>query len=184
MKTNNNIVSPCLIAVMKNLLKSTGRCLPLLVAVLMIFFVPFNVMAARERFVLDFDDSQIRGHRGEAATIFLKKSLKNQYPWLDLSDKDLHRVVLVAKSKRGRGGASLRVGDRMTGMSEVAGRPGTFKNYRRYTFDRVQLRNPSSDSRGPWQIDLKGNFIVRKVVLEMDDLSWRRHNKRWRNHKK
>ncbi len=184
MKTTNNIVSPCLVAVLRNLLKSTRLCLPLLVAVLLIFFVPINVMAARERFVLDFDDSQIRGHRGEAATIFLKKSLKSQYPWLNLSDKDLHKVVLVAKSKRGQGGASLRVGDRVTGLYEVEGRPRTFRDYRRYTFDRVHFNNPSPDSRGPWQIDLKGNFIVRKVVLVMEDRSWHRHNKRWRNHKK
>ncbi len=181
MKSNQSKKLAISAASMKRSIKRTGLHVSFLAAVLMIFLIPLDVMASRERFVLDFDDSQIRGHRGEAATIFLKRSLKNQYPWVDLSKVDLRKVVLVAKSKRGRGGASLRVGNNATELYEVAGAPREFSDDHRYTFDRVRFRNPSNDSRGPWQIDFRGNFIVRKVVLEVEDHSWNRHNKRWRD---
>jgi hypothetical protein len=181
MKSNQNQKLANSAASMKRSIKRTGLHGSFLAAVLMIFLVPIDVMASRERFVLDFADSQIRGNRGEAATIFLRRSLRNQYPWADLSTMDLRRVVLVAKSRRGRGGASLRVGNNATGLYQVAGAPRDFSDDHRYTFDRVRFRNPSTDSRGPWQIDLRGNFIVRKVVLELEDHTWNRHNKRWRD---
>jgi len=167
----------------KSAVKKTGFALPVLALALMIFLVPINAMASRDRYVVDFDDSNIRGHKGQAATIFLKKSFKDQYPWVDLSNVDIRKVVLVAKSKKGRGGAQLRVGNRVTDMYQVAGSPHSFRDDRRYTFDRIHFRNPSGNSRGPWQIDLIGNLIVRKVVLEVDDRTWRRPHKRW-NHRR
>ncbi len=114
----------------------------LLFAMLMLFCIPAWAMASQERFVLDFNDSHIRGHKGEAATIFLKKSLKEQYPWVQVADLKLKKVVLVAKSKQGRGGAGLRVGKRATDMYEVGGRPRSFHNNNRSSFDRVKFCNP------------------------------------------
>lgn len=182
MKTNNSESAGLLSAKRKSTKRIVLRIF-LLAVVLVNIVAPFNAMAANQRFVLDFEDSRIRGYRGEAATIYLKKSFKNQYPWVDVSDKELRRVVLVAKSKRGRGGALLRVGDRMTDMYKIEGRARDFNDYRRYTFDRVHFSNPSPGSRGPWQMDLRGNFVVRKVVLEMDDRPRHRKIKRWRKHK-
>ena len=153
---------------------SAAQRISLVAAVLMAFFVSTDAMAARERLVLDYGDSQIRGQKGQSATLYLKKTLKEQYPWVDIADLDLRRVVLIAKSKQGMGGAQLRVGNRMTEMYQVDGRPDRFRDDRRYTFDRVHFSNPSSDSSGPWQIELQGNFVVNKVVLEVDDQS-RRH---------
>jgi len=151
----------------------------LLFAILMLFCIPAWAMASQERFVLDFNDSHIRSHKGEAATIFLKKSLKEQYPWVQISDLKLKKVVLVAKSKKGRGGAGLRVGKWATDMCEVGGSPRSFHDNDRGSFDRVKFWNPSHGSRGPWQIGLRGNFIVRKVVLIVDNHRKRDHYSRW-----
>ena len=137
-------------------------------AMLMLFCIPAVVMASQERFVLDFNDSHIRGHQGKLATIFLKKNLKEQYPWVKVKGLELKKVILVAKSKRGRGAAGLRVGKWATDMSEVGGRPRSFHDSDRSSFDRVRFWNPSQSSRGPWQLGLQGNFIVRKIVLVVD----------------
>jgi len=85
----------------------------------------------------------------------------------------------VAKSKQGRGGAGLRVGKRATDMQGVGGRPSSFHNNHRSSFDRVKFCNPSHGSRGPWQLGLRGNFIVRKVVLIVDNHRKRDHHRRW-----
>ena len=154
-----------------------SRSLP--VTILMLFCVPAVVMASQERFVLDFNDSHIRGHQGKSATIFLKKSLKEQYPWVKVKDVELKKVILVAKSKRGRGGAGLRVGKRTTDMYEVGGRPRFFHDSDRNSFDRVKIWNPSHNSRGPWQLGLHGNFIVRKIVLFVDNHRKRDEYSRW-----
>ena len=131
--------------------------------------------AAKDRFVLEYNDSHIRSHRGEPATLFLKKALREQYPWVDVDDIELRRVVLIAKSRQGRGEAQLRVGHRMTDMYQVDGGSGRFRDDRRSTFDRIHFSNPSYDSNGPWQIDMLGNFVVNKVVLEVDN---RQHRQR------
>lgn len=144
-----------------------------LMLALMALGSPFTVQAARERYVLDFNDVQIRGNRGEPATIFLRKAFREQYPRVELADMDLRKVVLVAKSKRGKGGAQLRVGEWLTENYAVAGRSVDFRDRRKITFDKVQFHNPSVSSHGPWQIDLRGNFIVRKVVLELENYRWR-----------
>ena len=144
-----------------------------LMLALMAVINPFTVQAARERYVLDFNDVQIRGNGCEPATIFLRKAFREQYPWVELADMDLRKVVLVAKSKRGKGGAQLRVGEWLTENYTVAGRSVDFRDRRKITFDKVQFHNPSPGSHGAWQIDLRGNFIVRKVVLELENYRWR-----------
>lgn len=144
----------------------------LLLSLLMVFLLPGAAMAVQERFVLDFNDRHIRGHRGEPGTIFLKKSLKEQYPWVQVSDLELKKVVMVAKSKRGRGAAGLRVGKWATDMYEVGGKPRSFNHRGRSSFDRLRFLNLSHNSRGPWQLGLQGNFIVRKIVLVVEN-----HNK-------
>ncbi|BHH85396.1 hypothetical protein [Desulforhopalus sp. 52FAK] len=148
-------------------------------ALLILLILPISVMASQERYVIDFNDSHIRGHRGEKATIYLKKSLKAQYPWVRISDLELEKVVLVAKSKMGRGGAGLRVGRWTTDMYGVDGSPRHFHEKGRYTFDRVKFWNPSKNSNGPWQLEIKGNLIVRKVVLMVRDHGRREYYGRW-----
>ncbi|MGB3210195.1 MAG: hypothetical protein WBB19_05775 [Desulforhopalus sp.] len=171
MKTSEKSISENFPSVVNNQVNKAGIPLVLVAVLLMIFLVPINTMASRERFVLDFNDSHITGQRGEPATLFLKRSLKQQYPWVKISNIELRRAVLVAKSKVGRGNAQLRVGNRVTEMNRVDGHPSSFRDRKGYSFDRVNFWNPSRDSRGPWQVDLKGNFIVRKVVLEVENYS-------------
>jgi len=151
----------------------------LCVALLILLTLPMAAMAARERYVIDFDDSHIKGYRGEKTTIFLKKSLKAQYPWVRLADLELERVVLVAKSKKGRGGAGLRVGRWTTDMYGVGGNPRQFREKGKYTFDRIKFWNPSKNSNGPWQLQIKGNLIVRKVVLMVKDHGRKEYYGRW-----
>lgn len=181
MKTREIIVTASSLSEVKSLVEKTKTSGLLMAVLLMVLLVPLNGMASSQRYVLEFNDSQIRGHKGETATLFLKKSLKHQYPGAEISNMELRRVVLVAKSKMGWGGAQLQVGKRTTPMHQVEGHPKYFHKNKPKTFDRVSFRNPSNDSRGPWQVDLKGHFIVRKVILEVEDHSWsRRHHAGWR----
>ncbi len=132
----------------------------------------------RDRIVLEFEDRHIRSNRGEWETLHLKRMLREQYPWVEVDNLDLRRVVLIAKSRHGRGEAQLRVGNRTTEVQPVPGHPGEFRDDRRYTFDRVNFSNPSHGSNGPWQLDLQGNLIVRKVVLEVVDRPHHRYSPR------
>ena len=182
MKTREIIVSENSLPEVKSAINKTKTSGFLLAALFLILLVPLNALASRERFVLEFNDSQIRGYQGESVTLFLKRSLKQQYPKVEISDMDLLRVVLVAKSKLGKGGAQLRVGDQVTPMYQVDGHPWSFKKNHPKSFDRINFRNPSNTSRGRWQVDLKGNFVVRKVVLVVEDHSRSRHHMGWRRH--
>lgn len=161
--------------------KNSSRLRSVCITVLLLLTLPMTAMASGDRYVLDFNDSHIRGHRGEAATIYLKKSLKDQYPWLRISDLDLQKVVLVAKSKRGHGGAALRVGKWTTDRYEVGGEPWLFQDDRRYTYDKIRFRNPSRNSNGPWQLHLRGNFKVRKVIVVVKQIRNRDYYGHWDN---
>lgn len=131
--------------------------------------VPLQAKAAVTRYVLNFEDSFIRSNHRQPATIFLKRTLKEQYPHVNLRNINLGKVVLVAKTQRGMGGAELRVGKRRSESFYVHGNHRDFHNPRPFTFDRVHFANPSRDSRGKWRMNLWGNFVVRKVVLVVDE---------------
>ncbi|MFN2355052.1 MAG: hypothetical protein ABR512_11080 [Desulfopila sp.] len=150
-----------------------------ILAVLVLLCLPLNAAAGndrqRERFILNFGDSHIRGGRGEVAPIFLKKAMQRQYPRVNVSQYRLKKVVLVAKTQHGRGGAQLRVGPKVTGFHGVGGHPRGFNKNHRKSFDRVGIHNPFNQSYGPWQLLLKGNFKVRKVALVVEE----RHTNRY-----
>ena len=165
-----------IVAVCRRLIEQKVTYVALLTVIVVGCLLPMNVYAAKQRYVLDFGDSHLRAGRGEVTTLFLKKTLKLQYPWVDLRRVDLRKVVLIAKSKKGRGHAQLRIGNRWSPRYRVDGNPYSFRFFERYTFDRIHFRFPSANDHGVWQIDLKGNFIVRKVVLVVDDRSWRHNN--------
>jgi len=179
MKTREIATSTLSLPALNDTVQKTAMGVLLMAVLMMIFLIPINAMAASKQFVLDFNDRTVIGYENSAATLFLKRSLKQQYPWADVSNMELHKVVVVAKSNHGRGNAQLRVGDRFTAMHRVDGNPYAFRSDRAYSFDRVGFFNPAFDSKGPWQVDLKGNFIVRKVILEVNDHSRPRHNRAW-----
>ncbi len=158
-----------------------------LMSILLAFFMwlalPLDVMADRgwqktqpskrwqgqaQSFVLDFNDSRMRGHRGEPAVLFLKKELLRQYPGTDVTDLRLRKVVLVAKTRAGKGVAQLRVGPEVSGMHQVAGYPPDFHSRSKHSYGRTYIGNPFPPSWGPWQLHLRGHFKVRKVVLEVE----------------
>ena len=141
------------------------RILSALVLLTALFLGPIQAHAQMNRYVLDFDDRYIGNRKGEGATLMLKRTLKDQYPWVNTRNLALRNVILVAKSKVGRGYAQLRVGRQQTNYVRVSGHPKRFKRDHRKSFDRVRLYNPSYTSWGPWQINLHGNFKVRKVIL-------------------
>ena len=130
-----------------------------------LFLGPIQAQAQMDRYVLDFDDQYIGNRKGKEATLLLKRTLKDQYPWVNTRNLTLRNVILVAKSKVGRGYAQLRVGKQQTDYVRVSGHPKRFKRDHRKSFDRIRLYNPSYTSWGPWQIKLHGNFKVRKVIL-------------------
>jgi len=143
-----------------------------------LFAFPMNVMAAKEKYVLDFGDQFMNGTRGDSATLYLKKALRNQYPGIDVTDFRLLKVVLLAKTKKGRGVAQLRVGPEVSEFYRVAGRPRGFRHNNRDSFDRISIENPYNNSRGPWQLNLQGKFKVRKVILIVEERK-RRHYGWW-----
>lgn len=181
MKVNTKCVSVDSCSVIEN--GSTWSRLKgqFLMLVLIVLCVPTIATASKERYVIDFGDSHIRGHKGEVTTVFLKKCLKEQYPWLDLKKSNISKVVLVAKSKKGKGSAQLRVGDRMTSMYQIKGSSRSFRDGRKSSFDHLVFKHPSGNSRGPWQMNLQGNLIVKKVVVEIENRKWPGHGRRWRS---
>jgi hypothetical protein len=150
-----------------------------LIGLFLLLLFPLQAMAGEDRLVLDFADSHICSTQGYASTLYLKKALLEQYPGINISDYRLREVVVVAKTKVGRGDVQLRVGPEVTGRYRVAGSPGGFHSNHPRSFDRVGIHNPFDDSWGPWQLLLNGNFKVRKVVLVVEERHPRRHGRHY-----
>lgn len=179
MKVSKNWMSVDSLSVLRNGGKSSVLGRSVMILTLLIFLVPCLAAASKERYVIDFGDRHISKHKGARATIFLKKSLKEQYPWLDLNKSELRKVVLVARSRNGRGAVQFRVGDWLTGMHPIKGSSHSFTKRPRVPFDRIAFHHPTGKSRGPWQLHLKGNVIIRKVIVEIENPKWRQHHRRW-----
>jgi hypothetical protein len=110
------------------------------------------------RFELPMSGKQFKGQN----TIFLKQELKKQFPRLNVAKWDLKRVVLVAKSKKGQGKAYLQVGRFDSRVEFIDGNRHDFQD--RGYFHRIPFEAPRKD-KGNWQIHLKGNVKVKKVVV-------------------
>lgn len=167
---------------MKRIHKGNGKrntTAGLLLMLALLFTLPLNASAGKERtmvhpvqsnvenerFVLDFDNSYFLGKHGGGSTLHLKRVFKQQYPGVDVSDYRLKKLVLLAKTKFGKGEAQLRVGPEVSDVYRVNGRPNRFHDDRKKTFDKVKISNPYSGSWGPWQLQLRGIFKISKVVL-------------------
>lgn len=122
----------------------------------------------KEKFVIDLGNTTFRGRDQNGSTLLLKRMLKEQHPWVAITDYRLKKVVVVAKTKYGRGKIQLRVGPEYSDRYRVSGRPQDFQSYHRHTYDRVHIHSPFHDSWGPWQLKLDGHFKVRKVVLVVE----------------
>jgi hypothetical protein len=102
--------------------------------------------------------------RGQSI-IKLKQELKMQKPHMNIKNLELVAVKIVAKSKMGRGQATLLVGAQSSYSETIGGHPEDFHYEDRYTYQKVRISNPGYDSKGKWQIHLQGNIKVKKVVL-------------------
>lgn len=114
---------------------------------------------------LDFQDAHIKGKN----VIFLKKALKDQYPHINLHNQHLKSIVVVGKSKHGHGEVSMRLKDWVSAPETIAGNRYDFRRDTQHTFDYITLDNTQHYSHGRWQLLLKGNFKIRKVILVMED---------------
>lgn len=108
-------------------------------------------------------------HYQGQSTIKLKQELKFQYPALNIQDLDLVSAQIIAKSKQGYGEATLLVGQAESYPTRIAGNPYDFQNPSHYTFDNKTIFNPSYDSNGIWQIELRGNILVKGIVLTVKE---------------
>ena len=115
-----------------------------------------------ERFELTFNRNRV--FRGQQ-TIFLKRRLREEYG-VNLNRFRIKAVVLVAKSRHGGGKAYLTVGDASSFEEIIDGRPHEF--LRRGGYSRVRLRNPKRNSRGPWQLHLRGQIKIKKVIVKLE----------------
>jgi len=153
-----------------------SRVLTAMILLSALFILPVNGRAEVGKYVLDFNDRYFDNRRGEYTTLLLKRTLKEQYPWVDTRDLRLKNVILVAKSRIGRGHAQLRVGRNISDYYRIAGQPRRFKRDHRKSFDRVRLYNPSRTSWGPWQMNLSGTFKIRKIILVTEDTHYNKHD--------
>ncbi|MAV90411.1 MAG: hypothetical protein CL676_03255 [Bdellovibrionaceae bacterium] len=139
------------------------RQVGILIAIYVGMLVGMSAHAEQRRLVIPYNDMVFQGQN----KLMLKQEIKRHYPRLNLRQADLVRVRLVAKSKHGRGKASLFVGGRYVDQRGVAGSPQAFRHDVPRSFDRVDFFVPQRD-RGVWQIHLEGIIKVRKVVVVVD----------------
>ncbi len=104
-----------------------GRVLSVLIFISVLLTLPLSAFAEMEKYVLDFDDHYFNSQKGEPTTLMLKRMLKQQHPWVNTRDLKLNNVILIAKSKIGRGQAQLRVGRQASRFFRVAGHPKSFR---------------------------------------------------------
>lgn len=100
---------------------------------------------------------------GGVKTLKLKNKLQNAYG-ANTNQLELKSVILVAKSKHGNGKALLKVGNATTGFKVVPGQP--FKFHQAGYFYQKVFFNPKANSNGVWQLKLKGNFKVKRVIVK------------------
>ena len=118
----------------------------------------FAQRGQNRRFEIPMYGEQFKGQN----TIYIKQELKKQFPRLKIAKWDLKRVVLVAKSKKGQGKAYLQVGRFDSRTEFIDGNRFDFQD--RGYFHRIPFEAPRRDN-GKWQIHLKGNVKVKKIVV-------------------
>ena len=121
-----------------------------------------------DRIVLHFDDEEFRT-RGEYEPILIRRTLRQACG--QEFRTPIEKVRLVAKSRFGRASAYLEAGRAERGRAyqsrteRIAGSPDSFYDTERYTFDRINFSVPARFESKGLRIFLRGNVIVRKLVL-------------------
>lgn len=143
-----------------------------LIVVLMALVVSIDVLARPNirRVRLEYYGQQFRSRDGQD-TLYLKRKFRRQKPRLAQrllgNGSKLKGVIFIAKTKHGRGMASLKVGRQQSYQERIDGHPGDFFSNDPYTYFRTRFENPNYNynSQGVWQVKMRGNFKVKAVVL-------------------
>ena len=125
---------------------------------------------------LHFNHWHLHGHK----RVYLRKVFKRQYPGIDILSYDLRRVVVLAKSYRGRSEATLRVGNHRSRTRSIYGQSDVFHNPDQ-GYRTISFKNPKRDSRGLWQLDFNGDVKLDRIVLVLQR-SKQRHSNRYRTY--
>ncbi len=125
----------------------------------------------------DFSKRDGRGYQlnfsgriyNDGATISLKRELARQYRVSreELERADLVSVTLVAKTKFGEGTAALVVDGYEDSEKRVYGRPHEFHGTDLRSYDEVTFYSEGRRARGDWQLQLRGNFNVWAIAVEL-----------------
>ena len=118
-----------------------------------------QAVAVQQQLLLELNERS----RG-LSTIALKQEIKARYPHLDIQNLKLDGVMLMAKSKHGKGEATLIVGQVASYPVHIGGRTADFHIDSMKSFTRVQISSPSLSSQGAWQIETKGNVKVKAII--------------------
>lgn len=121
---------------------------------------------ASKFYVLNYNNVKMISSQGQD-TLKLKQKLKATYPGIQLQKMELMSVMMVGKTKHGQGWAELRVGQSYSPNQTVKGKPFKFQSGADKSYDRILFENPKTNSQGPWQIKLQGQFRVKHVVVEL-----------------
>ncbi len=114
-----------------------------------------SVFAESEMFKLDLNNQTFQGEN----TLSLKKMIKAQNPGSDLRSMDLEKVILIAKSKQGKGKAWFKVGYDTSDTKSITGLFEDFSNPAAYTYDRVRYKNKTGNSQGLKMFRYKDVFV-------------------------
>lgn len=130
------------------------------------------VLNLGDQVFFDRGDSR-RGSNPAGAEIKLKALLQQQYPSLNLANKELVEVRMMAKSAQGRGVAELLLDGQVADRKNVGIFTGRGSRSLREafdvggpaTFDQVVLSPGYTESARTWQIDLAGMIKVRAIEV-------------------
>ena len=101
------------------------------------------------------------------SSIMVKRLLQQNSPGLNLENMDLKSVTLIAKSKQGRGEATLLVGHSAGYPQMISGTPAGFNRPAPRTYSQVVLHNTNFDSAGKWQVELRGNVKIKEMIVQL-----------------
>ncbi|OFZ22977.1 MAG: hypothetical protein A2202_07665 [Bdellovibrionales bacterium RIFOXYA1_FULL_36_14] len=127
-----------------------------------------------ERIQLNFFGAEFNG----ANTIRLKQEIMREYPYINLREHKIKRVILMAKSQVGRGTAALFIDGHRSYPEMINGNPASYHDNAPYTFSRVVLENTLMDTNAPdgvWQVLLNGNIKIDSIAVVLE----RRFGNHW-----
>ncbi len=114
-------------------------------------------------------DQHLRGFN----VLKIKRLIKQHNPSINLQDKSISMITLVAKSQRGRGEATLVVAGSPSYPQTIVGRPRTFESNSPRTYSQVTLPVNMRSSQGRVQVELQGNIKVKEIIIQLKNKNLR-----------